>query len=268
MDKEELLRRAKDPRHIPGIYNYCDRWCERCPLTARCLTFAMEEESGTRAEDLDGTNDRFWKKISESFQMASSLLQDLADEEGVDLDTVVDEPQADEPRVVHLLPSMAQRYARLVDEWEKSNSDWIEPEPRQIHNHLQLVKERPNPREEPISRKEALEVILWYQVFLPPKLDRALKSKTEERELEEDDLPKDSDGSAKIALIGIDRSLSAWGELAGQWAGQGAAIGKIVNHLTRLRVMVEKEFPQARAFIRPGFDTPERSLFNGQGDWG
>ena len=82
--------------------------------------------------------------------------------------------------------------------------------------------------------------------------------------MEEDDLPKDSDGSAKIALIGIDRSLSAWGELATQWEGQGAAIRKIVNHLTRLGEMVEKEFPRARDFIRPGFDTPERSVFNDQ----
>jgi hypothetical protein len=262
MDKEELLKRAKDPRHIPGIYNYCDRWCERCPLTARCLNFAMEEESGTRAEDLDRTNDLFWKKISESLHLAFSLLQDLADKEGVDLDAVVDEPKADEPKVVHLLPSMAQRYALLVDEWVKNNGDWIEPEPRPSPNHLHLVKESPNPQADSISRKEALEVILWYQVFLPPKLYRALLSKTEEMELEEDDLPKDSEGSAKIALIGIDRSLSAWGELAAQWEGPGAELGKIVNHLTRLREIVEKEFPQARAFIRPGFDTSERSGFN------
>jgi len=257
LDKEERLTRAKDPRHIPGIYNYCDRWCERCPLTARCLTFAMEEESGTRAEDQDRTNDRFWKKISESMQLAFSLLQDLADEEGVDLDVVVDEPKADEPKVVHPLPSMAQRYALLVDEWVKNNTDWFEPEPRQSPNHLHLVKESPNPQEDPISRKEALEVILWYQVFLPPKLYRALISKTEEMELEEDDFPKDSEGSAKIALIGIDRSLSAWGELAAQCEGQVVALRKIVNHLTRLREMVEKEFPGARAFFRPGFDTPD-----------
>ena len=25
---------------IVGIFNYCDRWCERCPLTSRCLVFA------------------------------------------------------------------------------------------------------------------------------------------------------------------------------------------------------------------------------------
>lgn len=23
-------------RFVPGIYNYCDRWCKRCPATAQC----------------------------------------------------------------------------------------------------------------------------------------------------------------------------------------------------------------------------------------
>jgi hypothetical protein len=25
-----------NPRYIDGIFDYCDRWCERCPLTHRC----------------------------------------------------------------------------------------------------------------------------------------------------------------------------------------------------------------------------------------
>jgi len=29
---------------IPGIYNYCDRWCERCLYTDRCRVFVMEKE--------------------------------------------------------------------------------------------------------------------------------------------------------------------------------------------------------------------------------
>ena len=33
MDKNDLLKLATDPKYIPGIYNYCDRWCERCPFT-------------------------------------------------------------------------------------------------------------------------------------------------------------------------------------------------------------------------------------------
>lgn len=39
MDFDDL---AEDPRFISGIYNFCDRWCERCSLAHRCLTRAME----------------------------------------------------------------------------------------------------------------------------------------------------------------------------------------------------------------------------------
>ena len=47
MDKERMDDLAGDPRFIPGIYNYCDRWCEHCELTSRCLNYAMgQEEAG------------------------------------------------------------------------------------------------------------------------------------------------------------------------------------------------------------------------------
>ena len=36
-EAEKRLRGlTRDPRSISGIYNYCDRWCERCPMTSRC----------------------------------------------------------------------------------------------------------------------------------------------------------------------------------------------------------------------------------------
>ena len=39
--KLEQLGRRKDL--ISGIHNYCDRWCERCPYTSRCGSFALTE---------------------------------------------------------------------------------------------------------------------------------------------------------------------------------------------------------------------------------
>ena len=30
--------------NISGIYNYCDRWCEKCSYTNRCLLFKREAE--------------------------------------------------------------------------------------------------------------------------------------------------------------------------------------------------------------------------------
>ncbi len=29
---------------VEGIYNYCDRWCERCTYTSRCLNYAIDQE--------------------------------------------------------------------------------------------------------------------------------------------------------------------------------------------------------------------------------
>jgi len=43
MTPAQLRKLAADPPFIAGIYNYCDRWCERCPLSHRCLTHAMEK---------------------------------------------------------------------------------------------------------------------------------------------------------------------------------------------------------------------------------
>ncbi len=45
------------PEHeafIDGIYHYCDRWCERCTLAARCRVYAME---GASAADIESTRD-------------------------------------------------------------------------------------------------------------------------------------------------------------------------------------------------------------------
>jgi hypothetical protein len=76
--------------------------------------------------------------------------------------------------------------------------------------------------------------------------------------LDEDDIsdefPKDSDGSAKVALIAIDRSISAWGEIRKCFPEAGDKIIDLLVHLDRLRRKTEKTFPSARSFKRPGFD--------------
>ncbi len=52
----------------------------------------------------------------------------------------------------------------------------------------------------------------------------------------------------------MDRSIAAWGELASHLPMLKKDVMDIILHLERLRKNVEKAFPDARAFIRPGFD--------------
>ncbi|MDY6955018.1 MAG: hypothetical protein SWE60_26245 [Thermodesulfobacteriota bacterium] len=56
MNKEYLLKHAQDERFISGIHNYCDRWCERCPLTGRCMSFTIAEEEFSDQESRDNGN--------------------------------------------------------------------------------------------------------------------------------------------------------------------------------------------------------------------
>ena len=45
MKAKEPVEFAGDPRFISGIYNYCDRWCERRHFTSRCLNYEQLPES-------------------------------------------------------------------------------------------------------------------------------------------------------------------------------------------------------------------------------
>ena len=102
-----------------------------------------------------------------------------------------------------------------------------------------------------------IEIIQWDHLFIHVKLTRAIGSQAEE-ELETDPdlraLMTDSDGSAKSALVGMDRSLAAWAALRPHLPEQHDVILDFQLRLARVRRDAEKLFPNARAFVRPGFD--------------
>src|SRR5207247_4008171 len=68
---DRLLARVRNPRLIPGIYNYCDGRCPRCPLTDRCLTYLDQEDAAA------GNGDRhvsFAQKVTQSVQRTLDML--------------------------------------------------------------------------------------------------------------------------------------------------------------------------------------------------
>ena len=65
----------------------------------------------------------------------------------------------------------------------------------------------------------------------------------------------DANGSAKVAIIGIERSIAAWAGLLPHFPEQENGILDLLVILKRLLPQVEAAFSNARAFQRPGFDT-------------
>ncbi len=254
MDSEELIKRAKEPKYISGIYNYCDRWCERCSLTSHCLSYSIEKEQNSKRKEMDEANERFWDKIKESFKLALNLIEDLAKEQGVSLESIEIEQDSVIDKKVNILTHLAMNYTKLVDEWFKNNQPLIDNAflTSKKTSYLKLVYS--NSTESPISLKEIVEVISYYKYAITVKLSRAIKSRDHEANIGLEKMPKDSDGSAKIALIEIERSINVWSELLKYYDAEKKDILKIINYLKRIQETTEKEFPNARSFIRPGFD--------------
>ena len=243
MRRRTLTDLANNPDLISGIYNYCDRWCERCPLTSRCLVYATEQEDDNSFPGNDLRNEAFWQKLSVVFQETREMIVEWANEAGVDLNGSKDEDESRQKRKRqlvdnHPLTKAGKKYANAASDWFRELDQTLEvPE-----NFEQL--------------EDAREVVQWYQYQIAVKTMRALSGRKEE--LEEDpeiiEFPRDSDGSAKVALIGIDRSIAAWRLMQLSLPQLAASIVPLILQLERLRNRLDRAFPEARDFVRPGFD--------------
>ena len=242
MRRRTLTELATNPDLISGVYNYCDRWCERCPLTSRCLVYATEQDDNDLFESHDLRNEAFWKKLAAIFLETRDLITAWANSAGVDLAESCEENEFRHKRrrqLVdnHPLTTAGKKYANAASDWFREFDQTIE-----ISNSEML--------------EDAREVIQWYQYQIAVKTIRALSGRKEE--LEEDpaivDFPKDSDGSAKVAMIGIDRSMAGWRMMQLSLPERAESIVPLILQLERLRRRLEKSFPEARDFVRPGFD--------------
>lgn len=259
MTPEEFDQLADNPHLIEGIYNWCDRWCERCPFTNRCLNYALGKKQGTT--DVNAlNNEEFWQKLTEVFELTLTMLQRTVDELGLDLTTVdtatlmAEKRRTTELAANHALTLQSDAYADQVDAWFTAASDLFKLKGEQLAAQVRIGLTT-TAENQVIVLQDAIDVIRWYQYFIHVKLQRALHGKLDEQFEYDPEYPKDSDGSAKAALITIDRSLAAWSVLLRAFPDRETETLHLLVQLDQLRRAVEQEFPEARQFIRPGFDT-------------
>ena len=241
MRRSTLTDLANNPDLISGIYNYCDRWCERCPLTSRCLVYATEQEDNDSPENHDLRNEAFWQKLSAVLQETREMIGEWASDTGVDLNGPSDDdtrPQRKRQLVDnHPLTKAGKKYANAASDWFRDFDQTLDGD-----NSERL--------------EDAREVIQWYQYQIAVKTMRALSGRREELEADPEiaEFPNDSDGSAKVALIGIDRSIAAWRLMQLSLPEHLGSIVPLILQLECLRNRLETAFPGARDFVRPGFD--------------
>jgi hypothetical protein len=283
MRSDDLRKLAGNPDFISGIYNYCDRWCERCQFTSRCFLFATEQADPELddPEVRDITNEKFWKKLQSIFRSTAELIEEWAAETGVDLNAIdVSEEMAEHEREEKEaeqseLSQRAHLYITSVNNWFRDEFKSEE----NVHDDMQ---QESRTEDEDVTIQDAVAVIRWYQFFIAVKLLRALSggNRVDEDLDDEDDLSMDfladydtaddedvdydevmarsarmdANGSAKVALAAMDRSIAAWRSLQISLPEKSETIKPMLIELSGLRASVEGRFPRARDFIRPGLD--------------
>lgn len=229
--------------HIDFISAYCDRWCERCAFTDRCSCFAI----GT-AVDLIGDSERAIELALEQVRQADGRPKvidrpwlhefDNAEPTGEEMREFSQRKAARRARVeATMIMRVAHAYGMLAHRWLTAEYEAI----------------RARTRAEDV--REGLEIVSWDHVLIAAKLHRALDGRDchEHGEgVEDHPVQTDFNGSAKVALISIERSEAAWRVIATCAAGQTPTV--LADQLAALRQEVEAEFPRARSFVRPGFD--------------
>ena len=231
---------------IDFISSYCDRWCERCSFTSQCSLFAVQTAIAMCGDVADGIELAVGRPHDEPHAHHSSTLSQRIDDfedsamtlaERLEFDSRERELNAriDETSVMNI----ARAFSVLAHQWLTARGDTVR------HGADPVVQ-------------ESLEIAAHDALFISAKLHRALSGGDPDERNDDESHPVQNDwnGSAKVALISIERSESAWRVMADATGEETPMM--LADELRNLKREVETVFPKAWSFVRPGFDEPWR----------
>jgi len=228
---------------IEFISSYCDSWCERCAFTERCSVFAVQSPIAMCDGDAEAALElTFGDPATPGAAPRKRVDERIAEMANVEptakeLDEIGREMEARQERVQKMgIAEASLDYAIAAHRW------------------LDAIARTAAAAD--ASLKEATDVISWDSHLIYAKIMRALNGRDEDGgapvQAKRKCLQSDWNGSAKVALLSIERSEAACRTVA---AATGAdAAGVLAATLVSLGAEVKKEFPRAMEFRRPGFD--------------
>ncbi len=247
---------------IPGVFNYCNRCCERCPLAHRCMLRVSELEM----DDIDDPEDDL---PDLSFEMDAE--EDADQNDSGEVIEFVPEFEVEEPS-----PDAMSALAKRREEMDRMLEENAPVKEAQLAGDLiDMVLQRGNSllaKETPVSIEgltyhqqqkvegeghriqNLLDILGWYRYMLQVKTMRAISGKSDEDEFD-DPIQNDSNGSAKAIMIGAGHCIKAAKGLLELIPAIEGELLLLLSSLQKYIKLMEEEFPDAMKFIRPGFDT-------------
>ena len=217
---------------IVGIFNYCDRWCERCPLTSRCRVFVTLAEIDFEEGNGPLTEPRI---VRERRRLEQRMIELHAEAEEL----------GEAAR-----PKPGKRVGQLPPDLEPSVTDpEVVANGAQLRKKMQRLSMSANP-----SVRLAIETINYFSFFVPMKMMRAFSQVASRGP---GDQQSDANGSGKAALLGLERMERAWQTLIATHHYSAQEAAPFLAEIGRMQRNLHRALPNARSFVRPGFDEPD-----------
>jgi len=236
---KSLLEMAGDEQFIPGICNFCNRWCERCSKGQNCLSYAYDQVKkgiDPKENNRDQINKQFWNTIEEVLSAdITGLIKDSSD---------ISLKISNENLVL-----FAEEYGNAVNKWLIENDNLLKEK-----SSLILVTYN---KKETILFSDAIEIVKWYSFFIHKRIIRSLKDLYERKtgDLKDPYNPyRDNIGSAKNTIVACGHSMAAFSFLYPELETEQATIQTFVAQLIQIKNQLLELFPDVMEFKRPGFD--------------
>ncbi|MDP3899738.1 MAG: hypothetical protein Q8Q23_01515 [bacterium] len=160
-----MPKESKKQKFKSGIYNYCDRWCEKCKDKNRCLLYEKEQKRQTqnlaKGDDLNDL-EVIMRYIARDLRNTKNLLNEKIKELGMDNDFAsveLAEPNFDE----HPLVQKSSEYFELT---HKFLNEFFFDQQKFTMQYGVVVKSS--------DIENELETITWYHTLLPNKTWRLI----------------------------------------------------------------------------------------------
>ncbi|HEX7777658.1 MAG TPA: hypothetical protein VF424_00380 [Vicinamibacterales bacterium] len=240
---------------IAGVYNYCDRWCERCRFQTRCRLYRdtrrMEEFMEGRLDkaDLEAL------QSDEEFEEDTNAPPVSARERAEFLEGLAEANQEPSPEESARIERAYERHTRQLDAHPLTRDamEYATTSRRLV----QILESAFHAGGDPLAA-ESLETIGRFGLMIAVKTRRAaagLLPLCEELGDDEEFRQSDANGCAKLVRLMIAESRQAWELLVHLPAVTADGVpAAMVRRLDTLDARLAAEFPRAMSFVRMGLD--------------
>ena len=117
------------------MYDFCDRWCEKCKKCDRCMNYFLMEEMKARSETLPKEirerkeGEDGWAHLKKMLGVAYKMLREVVKENGLNMEDVCgfDQLHRDMMKVGDL-DKQEEEETIMLSSWPKYRTEWSFPQ--------------------------------------------------------------------------------------------------------------------------------------------